>query len=97
MQEQERRAVLTKQWAAYRYEENLKDFKSLDRIVQAQAKALQELRFESEELYQQAIQPDMEMIPFSAKGPSNTPPVKDYQYIDGDYNDITKKYDGEGK
>jgi large subunit ribosomal protein L40 len=97
MQEQERRATLNKKWAAYRNQENLKDFKTLDRLVHAQAKALQELRFESEELYQQAIQPDMGMIPFTATGPSNTPPVKDYQFIDGDYNDITKKYDGESK
>lgn len=94
---QEERAVLNKRWAAFRNQENLKDFKTLDTLVQAQAKALQELRFESEELYQQAIQPDMGMIPFSAKGPSNTPPIKDYQYIDGDYIDVTKKFEGENK
>lgn len=95
--EQERRALLSKQWASYRLQENLKDFKALDNVVQAQTKALQELRFESEELYQQAIQPDIDMIPFIAKGPVSTPPIKDYQFIDGDYNDITKKYDGESK
>lgn len=78
-------------------EENLKDFKILDRVMDAQTKALQELRFESEELYQQAIQPDMDMIPFVAKGPVHTPPNKDYEYVDGDYHNITKTYGGEDK
>jgi len=84
-----------KRWASYRMEENLKDFKTLDSMLHAQTKALQELRFESEELYQQAIQPDMDMIPFEAKGPVHTPPLKEYKLIDGDYNDVTKKFQGE--
>lgn len=78
-------------------QENLKDFKILDKIIHAQTKALQELRFESEELFQQAIQPDMDMIPFTARGPVQTPPIKGYAFIDGDYHDITKKFDGESK
>lgn len=86
-----------KKWAHYRHDENLKDFKSLDRVVNAQTKALQELRFESEELYQQAIQTDMEMVPFVATGPVQNPPIEGYNYIDGDYHDITKRYDGENK
>lgn len=86
-----------KKWAHYRMKENMNDFRILDKIVQAQTKALQELRFESEELYQQVIQPDMDMIPFIAKGPVQTPPNASYSYVDGDFNDITKKYDGESK
>lgn len=78
-------------------QENLNDFKILDKLVAAQTKALNELRFESEELYQQAIQPDMGMIPFVAKGPVRTPPNKDYAFVDGDYNNVTKVYDGENK
>lgn len=77
--------------------ENLKDFRTLDKVVAAQNKALNELRFESEELYQQAIQTDMEIIPFTVHGPVSTPAIKDYNYIDGDYNNITKVYDGEKK
>lgn len=96
-QELEKRALLDKKWACYRHEENLKDFKILDKMVHAQTKALQELRFESEELYQQAIQPDIDMVPFTAKGPMKTPPIENYDYVDGDYNDVTKKYDGENK
>lgn len=66
-------------------------------MVAAQTKALNELRMESEELYQQAIQPDIGMIPFVAKGPVQTPPIKDYTFVDGDYVNVTKVYDGENK
>jgi large subunit ribosomal protein L40 len=93
--EQEYRALLLKKWSKYRNEENLKDLKILDRMVSAQTKALDELRFESEELYQQAIQHDLEMIPVHLSGPVATPPIKDYQYVDGDYIDTTKVFEGE--
>jgi large subunit ribosomal protein L40 len=96
-QEDERRALLIKKWAGFRMEENLNDFKLLDKLVVSQNKALQELRLESEELYQQAIQTDMDMIPFTAKGPVETPPIKDYEFVDGDYSDVTKMYEGESK
>lgn len=86
-----------KKWSQFRMEQKLNDLKNLDKLVAAQDKALQELRFESEELYQQAIQTDMDMIPFVAKGPVQTPPIKGYIYVDGDYNDITKLFDGESK
>lgn len=92
--EQERRALLNKKWALYRMEENLKDFKTLDKLVNAQNKALQELRLESEELYQAAIQTEMEMIPFTVTGPVATPPKANYDFVDGDYNDFVKKWDG---
>ena len=81
--------------AKYRNEENLNDFKLIDRMVNAQKKALDELSYESEELYQQAIQPDIGMIPIVCTGPVNTPPMKEYPYIDGDYIDKTKLYEGE--
>lgn len=93
--EKEYRAQLLKRWAKYRNDENLKDFKIIDRMVNAQNKALEELRLESEELYQQAIQPDMNMIPIVIVGPVNTPKIKDYQFVDGDYIDKTKVYEGE--
>lgn len=86
-----------KKWAHFRMEENLNDFKILDKMVVAQAKALNELQFESEELYQQAIQPDMGMIPIVVKGPVQTPPNKEYTFVDGDYINVTKVFDGESK
>lgn len=55
-QVQEHRALLMKKWPNYRHDENLKDFKILDKVINAQTKALQELSFESKELYEQAIQ-----------------------------------------
>lgn len=94
-EEQERRALLIKKWSNYRNQENLKDYKTLDKLVNSQDKALQELRLVSEELYQKAIQTDMLMIPITIKGPMQTAPVKNYEFVDGDYHDISKKYDGE--
>lgn len=94
-QEQEYRHQLLKKWAQYRHEEVLKDYKILDRVVSAQKKALNELRFESEELYQQAIQHDLDMVPMTLTGPVETPPIANYNFIDGDYINTTKIYDGE--
>jgi len=91
----EYRAQLLKKWSKYRNEQNLQDFKLIDRMANAQKKALDELRFESEELYQQAIQADIGMIPIVCVGPVNTPPMNDYPYIDGDYIDKTKIFQGE--
>lgn len=52
----EARALLEKQWAAYKREQHIADIQMLDRISFCQQKALDELRKESEELYQEAIQ-----------------------------------------
>lgn len=52
----EQRALLSKQWASYKRLQHLNDTKMLDRIQYAQQRALDELRNESEELYQAAIQ-----------------------------------------
>lgn len=61
--------------------------------MQSQKKALEELRKESEELYQEAIQPDLSLTPISVTGPVNTPPIKGYVSPDGDYIDISKKWE----
>lgn len=94
-EEEEYRMKLMKRWAQYRNEQILSDYKTIDRMVSAQKKALDELRFESEELYQQAIQPDMDMIPLTFEGPVATPPIKNYAFVDGDYINTTKLYEGE--
>lgn len=69
------------------------DFQTIDRLVELQFKALEELRLESEELYQAAIQPDEKLVPFKTKGPVSTPPIKDYDSPDGDYLVEIKKWD----
>lgn len=94
-EEKEYRRLLMKKWAVYRNQEILKDYQAVDRMVSAQKKALEELKLESEELYQAAIQPDPAMIPLTINGPVQTPPIKDYAFVDGDYINTTKVYEGE--
>lgn len=55
-EETERRATLEKKWANYRRIQHLNDLQLLDRLAFSQQQALDELRNESEELYQEAIQ-----------------------------------------
>ncbi|XP_067614323.1 large ribosomal subunit protein mL40 [Eurosta solidaginis] len=92
-EEIEKRAALTKQWAKYKHEEKMADFQAIDRLLQAQNKALEELRKESEALYQEAIQIDMTLLPVTVKGPVATPPIKGYVSPDGDYIIETKNWD----
>lgn len=61
--------------------------------MQSQQKALDELRLESEALYQEAVQPDMSMMPFTIKGPVATPPIEDYVSPDGEYIYESKKWE----
>lgn len=53
---EEQRALLAKDWARYKSKQHLQDLQMIDRLMFAQQKALDELRNESEELYQEAIQ-----------------------------------------
>ncbi|XP_004529241.1 39S ribosomal protein L40, mitochondrial [Ceratitis capitata] len=92
-EEIERRARLTKKWATYKHQEKVSDFQAIDRLLQSQNRALNELRKESEELYQEAIQIDMTLLPAKTCGPVATPPIKNYVSPDGDYHKETKKWD----
>lgn len=89
----ERRYQLQKRWTLYKHEQRLADFQIMDRLVQSQFKALEELRSESEQLYQEAIQPDVSLLPYKAKGPVATPPIENYDSPDGDYIAEVKKWD----
>lgn len=88
----EKRALLLKRWNGYKNKQHLATIQMLDRITFAQQKALDELRKESEELYQEAIQIDFQLIPFKAQGPVETPPIKNYDVPDGDYKDVSRKW-----
>ncbi|KRT78477.1 hypothetical protein AMK59_8639 [Oryctes borbonicus] len=90
--ELEMRVLLEKKWAVYKREQYLKDIKMLDRIVYSQQKALDELRKESDILYKEAIQTDFHLIPFESTGPVNTPAIENYDIPDGDYQDVSKKW-----
>ncbi|XP_055533047.1 39S ribosomal protein L40, mitochondrial [Wyeomyia smithii] len=92
-EEQEQRILLEKQWAKYKMQEKLADYQAIDRVLAAQTKALNELRLESEELYQQAIQPDQALLPLKVEGPVSTPPLTGYEMPDGEYIDVSKKWD----
>ena len=81
----EERAQLNKQWARYKHEERVKDFQIIDRLFASQNKALEELRIESEELYLEAIQTAITLVPITIKGPVATPPIENYASPDGDY------------
>lgn len=63
-------------------------------MLGAQEKALLELRFESEALYAEAIQPDGGLLPFVCDGPVATPAQTGaYESPDGEYQDISKKWE----
>lgn len=89
----EQRALLEKRWARHKMHEKLEHYQIVDKLLLSQQKALQELRYESEELYQQAIQPDMELVPFKAVGPVSTPPIENYDMPDGEYLNVSKKWE----
>lgn len=89
------RSDLLQQWTAYRSKESQKDYSLVDRLIFAQQKALDELRLESEELYQEAIQIDPTLLPFATKGPLATPPLEKYESPDGDYSDISRNFEKE--
>ncbi|KAG8281134.1 39S ribosomal protein L40, mitochondrial [Homalodisca vitripennis] len=86
------RVWLTKDWTRYRYQQAIGDISLVERLAYSQARALNELRQESEELYQEAIQIDPALLPFVVQGPVVTPPIPDYESPDGEYVDITKKW-----
>ncbi|XP_015109288.1 39S ribosomal protein L40, mitochondrial [Diachasma alloeum] len=91
----EERMLLMKEWARYKQREHLSDIQMIDTVVLSQQKALDELRAESEELYQAAIEVDLSFLPHDVQGPVSTPPIKEFDSPDGEYIDITKKYEGE--
>lgn len=66
--------------------------KAIEDALEAQREALEELKLESEELYQAALKPDLSLVPFTYEGPTYTPPNKTHEAPDGKYNNITKVY-----
>ncbi|KAM6930462.1 large ribosomal subunit protein mL40 [Xenentodon cancila] len=91
-EESERRALLLKEWSRYKQKQHMAEKKAVELALEAQREALEELKVESEELYQAALKPDPLLFPFTHDGPSYTPPIPNYDAPDGKYNDITKVY-----
>lgn len=94
-EETESRILLIKEWNKYKTQQHLANVQELDSILYSQQKALDELRTESEDLYQEAIQIDLGLLPYTAKGPLKTPAIESYDSPDGEYTDTTRKFDGE--
>ncbi|XP_050731252.1 39S ribosomal protein L40, mitochondrial-like [Eriocheir sinensis] len=92
-EEEERRASLAKEWCQYRYKQHMAEVTMIDKMIAARDRALEELRQESEDLWFEAIQVDATLLPFKAKGPVSTPPIKDYDAPDGEYYNITRNWD----
>ncbi|KAL4717911.1 hypothetical protein ACJJTC_001329 [Scirpophaga incertulas] len=89
----EARALLQKEWTRYKRNEYINNVAQVDRIMAAQRRALEKLYEESEELYDEAVMPDLSLIPFTINGPVATPPIKNYESPDGDYIDVSKKWE----
>ncbi|XP_077416368.1 large ribosomal subunit protein mL40 [Vanacampus margaritifer] len=90
--ESEGRALLLKEWCRYKHEQHLAEMQAIKLALEAQKEALDELKAESEELYQAALEPDPLLVPFSHQGPAYMPPNTNYEAPDGKYTDVTKVY-----
>ena len=88
---QDERIEIGKEWTRYCNKRHLKEMQEIDRVILSQKAALEELRITDQELYRQAVE-DLTLLPFKAKGPCYTPVIPDYLQ-DGEYEDITKKFE----
>ena len=52
----EERAAIMKEWTKYKQKQNAQQLLAIKMFMESQQKALNELRAESEELYQQALE-----------------------------------------
>jgi len=84
---------LVKEWGIYKKEQVDKEVEFFHKMKQSQEKALAELKAESEYLYQAAIKMDTDFIPYEVKGPTDTPPIENYTSPDGDYVDVSRKWE----
>ncbi|KAL3887298.1 hypothetical protein ACJMK2_027240 [Sinanodonta woodiana] len=91
-EESEERALLHKDWTRHRMHQFIDDMNAVHQFTNSQQKALKELREESEELYQQAIQIDNNSLLYEWHGPVSTPPIEGYDSPDGEYVDTTRQY-----
>ncbi|KAJ0173544.1 hypothetical protein K1T71_010693 [Dendrolimus kikuchii] len=86
-EQMEARALLQKEWTRYKREEYMANVAQIDRIMAAQRRALDRLYEESEDLYNEAVMPDLSILPYTIMGPVATPPIKNYDSPDGEYID----------
>eukprot|EP00095_Tigriopus_kingsejongensis_P003207 maker-scaffold50_size457468-snap-gene-1.17 protein:Tk03207 transcript:maker-scaffold50_size457468-snap-gene-1.17-mRNA-1 annotation:"39s ribosomal protein mitochondrial" len=87
----EERILLGKEWTRFAGRRFLKEIKQYDSVIISQQKALEELRGLSLNLYFEAIQSDLGLLPFRVKGPVYTSRLEDY-IQDGEYKDTSKQF-----
>jgi len=92
-EEQESNTLLLKSWSRYKYNQQLNENRMIDRITNSQQKALDQLKCISPELYLEAVQVDLQLVPFSASGPTRTPSLESYEPPDGEFVDTTPKWE----
>jgi len=93
MEVSDARWKLVKEWAVYKNKQVEAETRFFQKMRQSQDTALEELRKESPFLYEECIKIDTDLITYEAKGPTETPPIENYNIIDGDYIDISRKWD----
>lgn len=84
---------LVKEWGLFKTNQVEKELKLFETMKRSQERALDELRLESEALYEAAIQIDRDLVPHVAHGPTETPPSENYHCPDGDFIDVSRKWD----
>ncbi|XP_069115945.1 large ribosomal subunit protein mL40-like [Argopecten irradians] len=85
--------IFVSEWELYCKEFSTKQTHLIQSRLRSQQQALAELRLESEDLYQKAIEIDENMYNFKVKRLTETPAVPDFEPVDGEYNDVSIKYD----
>lgn len=64
----------------------------MEAMVDCQNAALEELRLTNSELFDAAVQPDEELLPFKISALTETPPIKNFEAVDGKYTDVSRKW-----
>lgn len=89
----ERMDRLFQVWALYRKQVDTQQSQSLKRVLQAQQRALDELKAESHELYEHAISIDDQLLPFQDSSLiTERGPCSAYVPPDGIRTDVTKQW-----
>jgi len=102
----ETHAILKKAWNRYAGKRHVKEIRQVDSVLIRRQHALEELRKESNELYAEAIKPEVGILDnnvrifYKAVGPNSSPPIRkefdgntnDDWLIDGHYKEVSKTF-----
>jgi len=77
-EEHVRRTLVMKQWTRELMAQHKKQLQQLQAMLKCRDKAMRELKKVSLSLYEQAMEPEPDLLTFSSKGPTETPPLNNY-------------------